>query len=385
MSPAPMNTTDGAAASLSFTTQPSNIAAGALMTPGVQVTALDAMGNKATSFAGSVTVALGTPNPNSGKLYGTTTAVATGGVAVFSDLTVDSAATGYTLQALSSSLSGPPTNPFSVAGAPSVVLIGAGDIADSTTGKQAATNALLQANPLATVFAAGDQAYDSGTVAQYQSFYDPTWGQQKARTQPVPGNHEYLSGAVGYWQYFSPTVSVMGDSGKFYYSYELGTWHIIALNGEISTSAGSAQELWLKANLAASPKTCTLAYIHRPRFSAGHHGSNGFMQQLWKDLYNAGAELWVAGHNHDYERFAPQNADSLGVADPVRGIREFVVGTGGAAAEAWSTPPPIANEEVWANPTWGVLKLTLYATTYTWEFVPIAGQTFTDQGSGSCH
>src|SRR5205807_1137551 len=164
---------------------------------------------------------------------------------------------------------------------------------------------------------------------------------------------------------------------------DLGAWHIIALNGEISTSAGSAQEVWLKADLAASTKTCTMAYIHRPRFSAGYHGSNSSMQPLWQDLYDAGAELYIAGHNHDYERFAPQDAN--GVADPVKGIREFVVGTGGAGSEAWSTTPPIANEEVWADPTWGVLKLTLRAGGYDWQFVPITGQTFTDSGSGTCH
>jgi hypothetical protein len=368
---------------LSFTAQPSDIAAGALMAPGVQVTALDAAGNRATSFAGNVSVALGTPTPNSGKLYGTRTVTAAGGVAVFSDLTVDSAAIGYTLRATNLSLSASTSGQFNVTAASSAVLIGAGDIAESG-GKQAATYALLQANPSATVFAAGDQAYPNGALTDYQTFYDPWWGQAKARTRPAPGNHDYVTpGAPGYFAYFG--VATTGDSGKYYYSYDLGSWHVISLNGEISTSAGSAQEVWLKADLAASTKTCTLAYIHRPRFSAGHHGSNGFMHAIWKDLYSAGAEIYIAGHNHDYERFAPQNADSLGVADPAHGIREFVVGTGGAAPEAWSVPPPLANEEVWANPTWGVLKLTLYATTYTWEFVPIAGEAFTDSGSGTCH
>ncbi len=375
------NIVAGPAASLSFTGQPSSIATGALMAPVVQVTARDAVGNRATSFTGAVTLALLGTNPNAGKLYGRTTQSAVAGTAAFSDLTLDSAATGYTLQASAGSLGGT-SGPFSVAAAPSVVFIGAGDIADGSL-RQVATNALLQANPTATVFALGDQAYPNGALSDYQTLYDPSWGQQKARTRPTPGNHEYLTpGAAGYWQYFTPTVSI-GDSGKFYYSYDLGTWHIISLNGEISTSAGSAQELWLKADLAASTKTCTIAYIHRPRYSAGHHGSNGYMQPLWQDLYNAGAEIYLAGHNHDYERFAPQNADS--VADSLRGIREFVVGTGGATAEAWSVTPPILNEEVWANPVYGVLKLTLYTSTYTWEFLPVAGETFTDQGSGSCH
>jgi len=259
------------------------------------------------------------------------------------------------------------------------VLVGAGDIA-ACPGKSEATAALLDTIPGA-VLTLGDNAYPDGTPAEYLTCYDPSWGRHKARTHPVPGNHDYVTaGAAGYYGYFG---LLAGDPTKGYYSYDLGAWHIIALNGEISAGAGSAQEVWLKADLAASTQTCTLAYIHRPRFSAGFHGSNAFMQPLWQDLYDAGAELYVAGHNHAYERFAPQDAN--GVADPVRGIRELVVGTGGAGSEAWSTTPPIANEEVWANPTWGVLKLTLYPTSYTWQYIPVAGDSFTDSGSGSCH
>ena len=149
------------------------------------------------------------------------------------------------------------------------MLIGAGDIAKCGTGKQGATNALLQANPLATVFTAGDQAYESGTLTEYQTCYDPTWGQQKARTRPTLGNHDYQTiGAAGYFGYFG---ALAGDSGKGYYSYDLGAWHVISLNGETGTNQGSPQELWLKADLAAHPNTCTLAYLHRPRFSGGSH------------------------------------------------------------------------------------------------------------------
>ncbi len=260
------------------------------------------------------------------------------------------------------------------------VFVGAGDIASCPGAEPFATAALLDSIP-GNVFTLGDNAYPDGTLAEFQTCYDPTWGRQKARTRPALGNHDYVTpGAAGYFTYFGAAA---GDPATGYYSYDLGAWHIIALNGEISTAMGSPQELWLKADLAASNKTCTLAYLHRPRFSAGDHGSNTGMQPLWRDLYDAGAELYLAGHNHDYERFAPQ--DTSGAADPVRGIREFVVGTGGASAEAWSTPPPIANEEVWANPVWGVLKLTLYPNSYTWEFVPVAGETFTDSGSGTCH
>jgi len=262
-----------------------------------------------------------------------------------------------------------------------VVFIGAGDIGDCTRTSDDSTGALIaRLNPDA-VFSAGDNAYPDGTATEFATCFDPAWGRFKAKIHPVPGNHEYhQTGALPYFQYFGAAA---GDPAKGYYSYDLGDWHIIALNGEISAGAGSAQETWLKADLAASTKTCTMAYMHRPRFSAGYHGSNSSMQAMWQDLYDAGAELWIAGHNHDYERFAPQTA--TGVADPARGLREFVVGTGGAGTEAWSTTPPIANEEAWANPVFGVLKLTLRAGGYDWEFIPIAGYTFTDSGSGTCH
>jgi hypothetical protein len=384
--------TAGPAASLNFTVQPTNIAAGALMVPGVQVTARDAVGNKATSFTGTVSVALAI-NPNAGRMYGATSRAAAGGVAVFSDLTVDSAAAGYTLRATPSTLIAT-SSPFSVAAAPSVLFVGAGDIAGCAAKYGQAQTAPLLANvPVNgsnTVFAVGDIAYDSGTVAQYQNCYDPTWGAQKARTRPVPGNHETETpGAAGYWQYFtefSPTVAV-GDSGRYWYSYPLGAWHIIALNSETAVTVGSPQEQWLQADLAANSTTqCTLAYWHRPYFTSGtmHLEANqAYLQPLWQDLYNAGAEIVVSGHEHHYERFAPQTA--AGVYDPARGIREFVAGTGGAPLYNDPTSPPVANLEMFNGTTWGVLKLTLYTSTYTWEFVPVAGGTFTDQGTGSCH
>jgi len=285
-----------------------------------------------------------------------------------------------TIMATSEGQSGTSALTVSALGA-SVVLVGAGDIADCSRTSDDSAAALVERLAPDAVFTAGDNVYTNGTATEYANCYDPTWGRFKAKTHPAPGNHDYnTSGATGYYGYFG---ALAGDPTKGYYSYDLGAWHLIALNGEISTSAGSAQEVWLKADLAASTKTCTMAYIHRPRFSAGYHGSNSSMQPLWQDLYDAGAELYIAGHNHDYERFAPQDAN--GVADPVKGIREFVVGTGGAGSEAWSTTPPIANEEVWADPTWGVLKLTLRAGGYDWQFVPITGQTFTDSGSGTCH
>src|SRR5439155_1132477 len=171
-----------------------------------------------------------------------------------------------------------------------------------------------------------------------------------------------------------------GDPTKGYYSYELGDWHIIALNGYVSHSAGSTQEQWLKTDLAASAKRCTLAYLHQPLFSSGTLADAG-THTLWQDLYDAGAEIVVTGHEHNYQRFAPQTA--TGVADPAFGIREFVAGMGGAGH--FSVGTALANTEVQEDQTYGVLKLTLSSTGYEWKFIPIAGKTFTDAGSGTCH
>jgi hypothetical protein len=265
-----------------------------------------------------------------------------------------------------------------VAMAATVTFVGAGDIADNG-GEQAATAALLGAIP-GTIFALGDNAYPDGSASDYTSWYDPTWGLYKARTRPCPGNHDYhISGATGYFNYFG---TLAGPSGQGYYSYDLGDWHIISLDSEISMSVGSAQEVWLRADLAANTKSGTLAYWHRPRFTSGTvHGNATDTQPLWQALQDYGADIVLSGHVHNYERFAPQNAS--GVADPVRGIREFVVGTGGALLYASGTP--IANSEVRNDNTYGVLKLTLGLGTYSWQFVPIAGQTFTDAGSGVTH
>ena len=257
------------------------------------------------------------------------------------------------------------------------VLVGAGDIANGTSGAEQ-TARLLDQIP-GTVFTAGDNAYSNGSDANYSNFYDPTWGRHKARTRPCPGNHEYgTSGAAGYFRYFGDNA---GPSGLGYYSYDLGDWHIIALNSNIDMSAGSAQEQWLSADLTANTKECTLAYWHHPRFSSGSHGSSTASQPLWQALYEAGAEVVVVGHDHNYQRFAPQTPD--GHADPGRGIREFVVGTGGASHYSFGSP--IANTEAYNEDTFGVLKLTLGARVYAWEFIPVAGRTYRDSGSGTCH
>ena len=258
------------------------------------------------------------------------------------------------------------------------VLTGAGDIADCTKAGDSLTANLLDTIP-GIVFAAGDNAYPDGTSAQYTNCYGPTWGRHKARTKPVPGNHDYFTpGASGYFGYFGAAA---GDPTKGYYSYELGDWHVVALNSNIAMNVGSPQEIWLKADLANSTKRCTVAYWHHPLFSSGNEGPHAEVKPLYQDLYDAGAELVIVGHDHDYERFAPQTPD--GVADPQHGIREIVAGTGGGGL--FVVYPPVPNSEVLNNNTLGVLQLTLHSAGYTWKFLPIAGQTFTDSGSTACH
>ena len=257
------------------------------------------------------------------------------------------------------------------------VLVGAGDIAScSSTGDEATAN-LLDRIP-GTVFTAGDNVYDNGSAAEYANCYDPTWGRFKARTKPSPGNHDYNTpGASGYYGYFGGAA---GDPTKGYYSYDLGTWHIVVLNSEISVGTGSPQEQWLRADLAGHLTVCTLAIWHRPRFSSGiGHGSDPAMQPLWQALYDFNADVVVNGHLHHYERFAPQSPS--GVSD-ANGIREFVVGTGGSILTPFGSPLP--NSQVRNSDTYGVIKFTLHAGSYDWQFIPIAGQTFTDSGTGPC-
>jgi hypothetical protein len=257
------------------------------------------------------------------------------------------------------------------------VVIAAGDIAEC--GDKAEAMARLLDNLPGTVITLGDNAYPGGAPRDFASCYAPTWGRQKARTHPVLGNHEYgTAGAGGYFGYFGAAA---GPAGKGYYSYDLGAWHLVALNSEIAVLAGSPQEQWLHADLTAHPTACTLAYWHQPRFSSGPHGSNPVYQSLWQALYDYGADVVLNGHDHDYERFAPQTP--AGASDPPHGLREFVVGTGGAGLYPFLTVAP--NSQVRNDTTWGVLKLTLHARSYDWQFIPIAGQTFADSDTGGCH
>jgi hypothetical protein len=263
------------------------------------------------------------------------------------------------------------------------VLVGAGDIASCDSDGDEATAALLDTID-GTVFTVGDNAYNAGTAAEFARCYEPSWGRHKARTRPSPGNHDYgTRGAAGYFTYFGTAA---GDSAKGYYSYDLGAWHIIVVNTNCwaigGCQAGSPQEQWLRTDLEAHPRTCTLAYWHHPRFSSGAvHGSNIALQPIWQALYNANADLVISGHDHVYERFAPQ--DPSGKADPQRGMRQFVVGTGGN--KLYGFGKPVANSEVRNATTLGVLQVTLHATSYDWAFIPVPGKMFSDSGSANCH
>jgi acid phosphatase type 7 len=245
------------------------------------------------------------------------------------------------------------------------------------------SDAILAANPDA-VLALGDNQYEDGTLAEYQNSYDLSWGRFKNITRPVIGNHEYRTGGgTGHFDYFG---GLAGDPSKGYYSYNLGNWHFIALNSNCSKvggcSVGSPQETWLRADLAANPTACTLAYWHHPRFSSGAIGNNTAYTAFWNALYNAGAEIVLVGHDHNYERFAPQT--SAGVADP-KGIRQFVVGTGG---KNWTSIVSVQpNSEARQSGIYGFLKLKLHASSYEWDYVvePNRGYSFTDSGSENCH
>jgi len=353
--------------------------------PPPPVASVEVTPTSATTQVGQAVQLTATPkDANSNPLSGRTVTWSSDNVSVAtvssSGLVTGVSAGSATITATSEGKDG--TSAITVVPAPpgaSVVLVGAGDIADCASNGDEATANLVD-GIAGTVFTAGDNAYPDGTAANYAQCYDPSWGRHKGRTRPSPGNHEYhVTDAAGYWRYFG---SVAGDSGKYYYSYDLGDWHIIALNSNISMSAGSPQEQWLRSDLAASTKNCVLAYWHHARFSSGsQHGSSTAPTPLWQALYDYNADIVISGHDHDYERFAPQTP--AGVADPVRGIREFVVGTGGESHYAFGTP--IANSEVRDNTSFGVLKLTLSADSYTWEFIPVAGASFRDSGSGTCH
>ena len=258
---------------------------------------------------------------------------------------------------------------------PTEIFVGAGDIGQCSNGGNPQATARLLDSIDGTVFALGDNAYPSGTAQNYRECYDGSWGRHKSRTRPVAGNHEYdTTAAAPYYEYFGATA---GPSGAGFYSYELGNWHVVALNSNIAVGRNSAQAAWLRSDLAANAAKCTIAYWHFPLFSSSKHGNIEQMREFWRILHENGADVVLSAHDHVYERFAPQDPD--GAADP-NGIREFVVGTGGAP------PYPFvdvkANSEVRLSTT-GVLRLALKAGGYDWNFIPVSGAG--DSGSATCH
>jgi hypothetical protein len=269
------------------------------------------------------------------------------------------------------------------------VIAAAGDIACGPTADkgapancdEAATAAQIIALRPAAVITLGDNQYESNTAAQYAAVFDKTWGQFKGLIHPTIGNHEYLTpDAAGYFGYFGAAA---GDPTKGYYSWNLGAWHIVALNSECShvggCASGSPQEIWLNADLAANPTACTLVTYHEPRWSSGEHGDAVQMATIWSDLVAAHVDLALAGHNHDYERFPALDADGNANAS---GVQEFVVGTGGKNHYPFATAA-IAGEV--RDPTaYGILKLTLHASSYDWQFLPAPGYSFSDAGSMPC-
>jgi acid phosphatase type 7 len=241
------------------------------------------------------------------------------------------------------------------------VIIAAGDIADCSSDGDEAT-ARLVIGIEGTVLTLGDNAYEDGTAQDFSECYEPSWGQFKERTRPAPGNHDYeTEGASAYFDYFGDAA---GQPGKGYYSYDLGAWHIVALNSnceEVGCGASSPQVRWLEADLAKQARPCTLAYFHYPLYSSGEYRPGIHeVKPLWEALHAADADVVLNGHDHNYQRFAPQ--DPNGKADPERGLREFVVGTGGRSH--YSILGPIANSEVYNDETYGVLKLTLRPENY---------------------
>lgn len=255
-----------------------------------------------------------------------------------------------------------------------------GDIADCTATADDAVADLLKTTtgPILTL---GDTVYPDGSVKQFTDCFDPAWGTLKSRIRPVVGNHEYQTkNAAGYYGYFGVSA---GDPAKGYYSYDLGAWHLVALNANCGAVGGcganSPEIAWLKKDLSDHPARCTLAYYHQPRWSSGEHGNNEDLQTVWQTLVTGGVDVVLNGHDHDYERFAP--LDAVGRIDE-SGTREFVVGTGGKSQYNFIHLQP--RSEARDNTGAGVLRLTLSPTGYVWKFMPVTGAAG-DSGASTCH
>lgn len=260
------------------------------------------------------------------------------------------------------------------------ILLAAGDIADCSSGGSQQTASLIESRP-GTVAAIGDTAYPKGSTSDYTNCYQPTWGRFKARTRPALGNHEYMTANAGpYFAYFGSKAAPPGG----YYSYRLGSWHIVVVNSNCDQiggcEPGSKQYRWLQADLARHRTHCTLAYWHSPRFSSGPHGSDDEMQPIWAALVKAGADVVLNGHDHLYQRFAP--LDASGQINPKRGIHEFVVGTGGGDLYQPVVEIPSSRKLI---SHWGVLRLKLSANRFYWRFLSTPNGKVLDSGSASCH
>lgn len=260
------------------------------------------------------------------------------------------------------------------------ILVGAGDISVCGNPGDEATAKLLEQIP-GTIFTAGDNSNDDGTLNQYKKCFGPTWGQFKDHIRPALGNHDNKDDGQDYYSYFGKAA---GSAGKGYYSYDLGAWHIIVLNSNCPGGCGknSKQVKWLKLDLKDHPTRCSLAYWHHPFYTSGFGENNEKMGLIWEVLYQAGVEMVINGHDHHYERFAPQ--DPYGNPDPLKGIREFIVGTGGAYSIGINGQPS-AHSEKQILDTFGVLKLSLFEDRYTWNFIPEEGRTGADSGADICH
>lgn len=263
-----------------------------------------------------------------------------------------------------------------------VTVLAAGDIARCSDDGDEQTARLVQDDPAAAVLALGDLAYNNGTAEEFEECYGPTWGQFTSRTYPVPGNHEYgTDDAAPYFDYFGDRA---GERGKGWYSFDLGAWHVVAINSNcdaVDCAEGSEQEQWLRADLEADESRCTLAFWHAPRFSSGgSHGGTRSVEDLWQVLLDHDVELLLSGHEHLYERTAPLDAD--GEVDESTGIRQFVVGTGGG--NFYDLGPRITGSEAAIVDVNGVLRLSLDADSFAWDFVPVTEDGADDRGSDAC-
>lgn len=271
---------------------------------------------------------------------------------------------------------GGPTQPSPAPNAGIAVLVGAGDITECGLPGAAETAALLDSID-GIVFTAGDNEYMHGTEEEFRRCYNPAWGRHRGRTRPAAGNHDYESPDAGpYFAYFGTAA---GPNGLGYYSFSAGSWHIVSMNSNISAGEGSPQLAWLREDLAAHPSACVGVIWHHPMYSSSENGPQLMMRDAWRVLQQNGAEFVVSGHDHVYERFTPQDANGNATA---AGIRQFVAGTGGARHYTFGAARPGSEAR---GTAWGVLKLTLSSGSYSWEFIPVAGESFRDSGGEACH